>query len=82
MACDLGGVEHVAQRGALSAGGAEPLSRVTFELEPHGALVKLTVIHDHFEPGSVVAEMVSKGWPMVISSLKTLLETGDTTPAA
>jgi uncharacterized protein YndB with AHSA1/START domain len=61
---------------------AEPLSQVTFELEPHGELVKLTVLHDHFEPGSVVAEMVSKGWPLVISSLKTLLETGDTLPAS
>jgi uncharacterized protein YndB with AHSA1/START domain len=61
---------------------AEALSQVTFELEPHGELVKLTVRHDHFEPGSIVAEMVSKGWPLVISSLKTLLETGDTQPAA
>ena len=61
---------------------AEPLSRVTFALEPQGELVKLTVVHDRFEPGSVVAEMVSIGWPMVISSLKTLLETGETQPAA
>ncbi len=61
---------------------AEVLSQVTFELEPRGELVKLTVLHDHFEPGSIVAEMVSKGWPMVISSLKTLLETGETRPAA
>jgi uncharacterized protein YndB with AHSA1/START domain len=61
---------------------AEPRSRVTFQLEPHGELVKLSVLHDHFEPGSVVAEMVSNGWPMVISSLKSLLETGDAQPAA
>ena len=60
---------------------AEPLSRVTFELEPHGELVKLTVMHDHFESDSVVAEMVSKGWPLVVSSLKSLLETGETQPA-
>lgn len=60
---------------------AEPLSRVTFELEPHGELVKLTVRHDDFEPGSVVAEMVTNGWPLVISSLKSLLETGETQPA-
>jgi uncharacterized protein YndB with AHSA1/START domain len=60
---------------------AEPLSHVTFELEPHGELVKLTVLHDHFEPDSVVAPTVSTGWPVVISSLKTLLETGDTLPA-
>ncbi|HEY5188112.1 MAG TPA: SRPBCC family protein [Solirubrobacteraceae bacterium] len=60
---------------------AEPLSQVTFELERHGELVKLTVRHDHLEPDGVVAQMVSKGWPMVISSLKSLLETGDTQPA-
>ena len=66
----------------LQRAAAEPLSRVTFELEPHGGLVKLTVLHDHFEPDSVVAEMVSKGWPLVVSSLKTLLETGETQPAA
>jgi hypothetical protein len=40
------------------------------------------VLHDHFEPDSVVAEMVSKGWPIVISSLKSLLETGETQPAS
>jgi uncharacterized protein YndB with AHSA1/START domain len=61
---------------------AEPLSQVTFELEPHGELVKLTVLHNHFEPDSIVAQMVSKGWPMVISSLKSLLETGEAQPAA
>jgi hypothetical protein len=59
---------------------AEPRSHVSFELEPHGELVKLTVVHDNFEPGSRMAEMVSGGWPMVLSSLKTLLETGDPKP--
>ncbi len=68
------------ERGQRAA--AEPLSRVTFELEPHGELVKLTVVHDHFEPDSVVAQMVSQGWPLVVSSLKSLLETGETQPAA
>jgi uncharacterized protein YndB with AHSA1/START domain/DNA-binding transcriptional ArsR family regulator len=56
---------------------AEPRSRVTFELEPDGPLVKLTVVHDGFEPGSTVAEMVSGGWPRVLAELKTLLEGGD-----
>jgi uncharacterized protein YndB with AHSA1/START domain/DNA-binding transcriptional ArsR family regulator len=60
---------------------AEPRSHVSFDIEPHGALVKLTVVHDNFEPGSHVAEMVSGGWPIVLSSLKTLLETGDAQPA-
>ena len=38
--------------------------------------MKLTVVHDRFEPDSLVAEMVSTGWPVVISKLKTLIETG------
>ncbi|HEY1369223.1 MAG TPA: metalloregulator ArsR/SmtB family transcription factor [Gaiellaceae bacterium] len=59
---------------------AEPRSKVTFDLEPRGELVKLTVVHDDFEPESLVASMVSQGWPRVLSSLKTLLETGETLP--
>ncbi len=50
---------------------------MTFDIEPAGQLVKLTVLHDGFEPGSTVADMVSTGWPQVIASLKTLLETGE-----
>jgi uncharacterized protein YndB with AHSA1/START domain/DNA-binding transcriptional ArsR family regulator len=61
---------------------AEPRSRVTFELEPLGELVKLTVVHDGFEPGSLLATMVSEGWPSILSDLKTLLETGETLPAS
>lgn len=53
---------------------AEPRSKVTFEIEPDGPLVRLTVIHDDFEPGSEVARMVSGGWPRVLADLKTLLE--------
>jgi uncharacterized protein YndB with AHSA1/START domain/DNA-binding transcriptional ArsR family regulator len=59
---------------------AEPRSKVTFELEPAGPLVKLTVVHDGFEPGSVVLSSVSQGWPAILSNLKTLLETGTTLP--
>ena len=53
---------------------AERRSRVTFDVEPDGDLVKLTVVHDDFEPGSKVLEMVSGGWPRVLSEIKTLLE--------
>jgi DNA-binding transcriptional ArsR family regulator/uncharacterized protein YndB with AHSA1/START domain len=60
----------------------EPRSTVTFEIEPTGdGVVKLTVIHGGFGPGSRIAEMVSTGWPAVVASLKTLLETGDPLPA-
>ncbi|WP_336213931.1 ArsR/SmtB family transcription factor [Nonomuraea sp. LPB2021202275-12-8] len=55
---------------------AEGRSKVTFDLEPHGDTVKLTVVHDGFDPGSTVREMVGQGWPELLSSLKTLLETG------
>jgi uncharacterized protein YndB with AHSA1/START domain/DNA-binding transcriptional ArsR family regulator len=55
---------------------AEPRSKVAFALEAADGLVKLTVVHDGFEPGSTVLESVSGGWPQVISGLKTLLETG------
>jgi DNA-binding transcriptional ArsR family regulator/uncharacterized protein YndB with AHSA1/START domain len=65
-----------------AAVAAERRSRVTFEIEPLGELCKLTVIHDDLEPDSVIADMVSEGWPRVISELKTLLETGEPLPAS
>jgi DNA-binding transcriptional ArsR family regulator/uncharacterized protein YndB with AHSA1/START domain len=55
----------------------ERRSKVSFDIEPIGQLVKLTVVHDDFDPDSVVAPMISEGWPHVLSSLKTLLETGE-----
>jgi uncharacterized protein YndB with AHSA1/START domain/DNA-binding transcriptional ArsR family regulator len=55
----------------------EPRSKVTFELEPAGEVVKLTVIHDDLEPGSLTLQSISGGWPVVFSALKTLLETGE-----
>ena len=42
--------------------------------------MKLTVVHEGFEPGSAMFAMVSEGWPCVLSDLKTLLETGDALP--
>ena len=59
---------------------AEPRSKATFEIEDLGGRVKLTVIHDDFEPDSLVRSMVSNGWPSVLSDLKTFLETGETLP--
>lgn len=55
----------------------EPESTVSIEVEPHGSLVRLTVKHDGFAPGSPLLSMVSQGWPAILSSLKTLLETGN-----
>jgi uncharacterized protein YndB with AHSA1/START domain len=61
----------------LAKATAEPRSKVTFEIEPEGQHVRLTVVHDGFEPGSTVLQDISRGWPEVISSLKSLLETGE-----
>ncbi|WP_049574210.1 ArsR/SmtB family transcription factor [Nonomuraea sp. SBT364] len=60
---------------------AENRTKVTFDIEPLGELVKLTVVHDGFEPDSTLRDMVSEGWPGLLSSLKTLLETGEALPA-
>ena len=57
---------------------AEEPSRVTWEIEPQdGGFSKLTVVHDQLEGAPKTAAHVSgEGWMMVISGLKTLLETG------
>lgn len=56
---------------------AEPRSKVSFDIEDVGhGVVKLTITHDGFASGSAVLPAISEGWPAVLSSLKTLLETG------
>lgn len=52
------------------------VSRVTFEIEPIGDEVRLDVIHGDFRPGTDMVNRVSGGWPRVLSSLKSYLETG------
>jgi uncharacterized protein YndB with AHSA1/START domain len=52
-------------------------SRLTYELEKVGDSVKLTVIHEIDKPGSKLIEATSQGWPAILSSLKSLLETGE-----
>lgn len=67
------------------AGGrlaSEPRSKVSFEIEPLGDQVKLTVTHDDLVPGGLTGSLVSNGWPRVLANLKTLLETGETLPPA
>ena len=48
----------------------------TFVLEPHGKLVKLTLTHEGFDADSKMLPAISKGWPAILSSLKSILETG------
>jgi uncharacterized protein YndB with AHSA1/START domain/DNA-binding transcriptional ArsR family regulator len=59
----------------------EGRSQATFELEPVGDSVKLTVIHEGLDPDGHVKSLIGDGWPRVLSRLKTLLETGETLPA-
>lgn len=56
---------------------AEGRSRVSFTIEPVDDLVQLTVVHEAAAADSTIIEMVSGGWPRVISALKTLLETDE-----
>jgi uncharacterized protein YndB with AHSA1/START domain/DNA-binding transcriptional ArsR family regulator len=56
---------------------AERRSKVSFDIEPIGQGVKLTVVHEDFDPGSAMLESISNGWPLILASLKTLLETGE-----
>jgi uncharacterized protein YndB with AHSA1/START domain len=58
------------------AANKEKHTRVTFEIEPIDEMVRLTVTHDELEAGSDMLRSISEGWPRVLSSLKTLLETG------
>jgi uncharacterized protein YndB with AHSA1/START domain len=52
------------------------VSRVTFQIEPFEDEVRLDVIHGDFQPGSDMVNKVSGGWPRVLASLKSFLETG------
>jgi len=55
----------------------EPESRVTWEIaEQDGGYCLLTVTHDRLEGAPKTAASVSGGWMLVLSGLKTLLETG------
>jgi len=55
---------------------AEGYSRLTYEIEQMPHSLKLTVTHESDQPGSKLIEAVSQGWPMILASLKSLLETG------
>ena len=56
---------------------AEGFSRLTYELEQQGEMVKLTVIHEMEKTGSKFIDEISGGWPMILASLKSFLETGE-----
>jgi uncharacterized protein YndB with AHSA1/START domain len=56
---------------------AEGHSRCVYEIEPTGAAAKLTLTHSMERLDSRFIEAVSEGWPLVLSNLKSLLETGE-----
>jgi len=56
---------------------AEGYSRMTYEMEEMGETVKFTVTHIMGKSGSKFIRAVSSGWPMILASLKSLLETGE-----
>ena len=61
---------------------AEGATRVSWEIEPVGDSCRLTVVHDELREGA--NDQLFGGWPMILSGLKTYLETGDllTTPGS
>jgi uncharacterized protein YndB with AHSA1/START domain len=60
----------------------EGYSRCTFELEPNDEMVRLTITHTMPREESKFVQAVSNGWPKILSSLKSLLETGAPLAAA
>jgi DNA-binding transcriptional ArsR family regulator/uncharacterized protein YndB with AHSA1/START domain len=75
-AAALGLTEDAHQRLA-----AEPRSKVTFEIDPLGDQLRLTVTHEDLDPDGLLRGLISGGWPRVLSNLKTLLETGEPLPS-
>lgn len=58
----------------------ERTSRVSFDIEPRGKVVRLTVTHDELDERGETLRSISVGWPMVIASLKSFLEMGRELP--
>ena len=56
-------------------------SVVTFLVEEHGGIVRLTVTHENLADETALGE-ISHGWPAILANLKSLLETGEVLPQA
>jgi hypothetical protein len=69
LTCEWLQTEHLAANGGHS-------SVVSFELTAMGEVTRLSVTHRHLASGSSYLKVVAPGWPMLLSSLKTLVETG------
>ena len=62
--------------GMMAGSKIKSSSRVTFDLESLGLVVKCTVTHDELKIGEKTPTGVSEGWPIIMCSLKSFLETG------
>ena len=61
---------------------AEGDARCVYDLEQDGDVMKLTITHSSERDDAKLIEAVSGGWPRILSSLKSLLETGKPMPAS
>jgi uncharacterized protein YndB with AHSA1/START domain len=61
--------------------GGEPPSQVSFDIEPYGEIVRLTVTHEQL-PSEADRQEAASGWAAVMANLKSLLETGHVLPHA
>ena len=52
------------------------VSRVTFDIQSVAGIVRLDVVHSEFTADSNMVSGVSKGWPVVLASMKSYIETG------
>jgi uncharacterized protein YndB with AHSA1/START domain/DNA-binding transcriptional ArsR family regulator len=68
-------VESTPPRRLVTTWSGPEESQVTFEIEPHHEIVRVTVTHENLAGEQELSE-VSCGWPAVLANLKTLLETG------
>jgi uncharacterized protein YndB with AHSA1/START domain len=55
-------------------------SRETWEVTPMGEITKVVVVHDEMSPNGATYKDVSAGLPLIVSSMKSLLETGNALP--
>jgi uncharacterized protein YndB with AHSA1/START domain len=66
----------------FGAGTAEePPSRVTWEITPLGDVCRLSMVHDDLHGSPQTYAATAGGWPVLISSLKSLMETGEPLPS-
>jgi len=70
LACEWLQTDH------LAANGGHP-SVASFELTPMGEVTRLSLVHQHLAPDSSYLKAIAPGWPMLLSSLKSLVETGE-----